>query len=114
MYGHVTKLVCHREAVVVVEAAYNDDANAVQCSMLTQEFYGPQYVLFKNKSGAGRYGGHIVSSSRQEKTDQHHETSSTTTAGQVRHLSSSSSSSSSAAAAAFNFALCLIVLCAHS
>ena len=53
MYGHVTKLIRHREAVDVVEAAYNDHANAVQRSMLTQEFYGPQYmyVLFKNKSG---------------------------------------------------------------
>ena len=51
MYGHVTKLVRHREAVDVVEAAYNDHANAVQRSMLTQEFYGPQYALFKNKSG---------------------------------------------------------------
>ena len=51
MYGHVTKLVRHREAVDVVEAAYNDHTNAVQRSMLTQEFYGPQYALFKKKSG---------------------------------------------------------------
>lgn len=51
MYGHVTGLLRHREATDVVEAAYNDHANALQRSLLVQEFYGPQYAVFKDKSG---------------------------------------------------------------
>ena len=51
MYGHVTKLVRHREAAEIIEAAYNDHANAIQRALLTQEFFGPQYSLFKKKTG---------------------------------------------------------------
>ena len=34
----------------VVETAYNDWANASQRALLSQEFYGPEFKLFKDES----------------------------------------------------------------
>lgn len=46
--GHVVRLLRHREAGALIEQAYNDHANSVQRATLQQEFYGPQFALFKN------------------------------------------------------------------
>eukprot|EP01135_Chromosphaera_perkinsii_P000106 Nk52_evm2s32 gene=Nk52_evmTU2s32 len=53
MFGHVRKLVRHREACLIVETVYNDYANAQQRLSLVQEFYGPQFALFKTKDTKG-------------------------------------------------------------
>ncbi|KAI1280424.1 Pumilio -like protein 3 [Halotydeus destructor] len=47
-YGHVTKLLKHKEAALVVETAYNEVANAKQRALLVQEFYGPEFKVFKD------------------------------------------------------------------
>lgn len=44
-------LLRHREAVELVELAYNDYANASERALLVQEFYGPQFALFKDNNG---------------------------------------------------------------
>ena len=51
LYNNVLRLVKHTEASEIVELAYNDYANATQRSLMLQEFYGPQYALFKDKGG---------------------------------------------------------------
>ena len=50
-YSHVQSLVRHKEAIELVELAYNDYANASERSLLIQEFYGPQFAVFKDGSG---------------------------------------------------------------
>ena len=52
-YNNVVRLVKHTEAAEIVELAYNDYANAPQRALLVQEFYGPQFALFKDQSGRG-------------------------------------------------------------
>jgi pumilio family protein 6 len=47
LYGNVRRLIRHSEAAGVVEYAYNEYANAEQRSALVEEFYGPQFALFK-------------------------------------------------------------------
>eukprot|EP00126_Sphaerothecum_destruens_P001941 Sdes_comp15381_c0_seq1m4259 len=47
MYGHVRKLIRHREASVILETIYGEYANSFQRFCLVQEFYGPQFSLFK-------------------------------------------------------------------
>ena len=46
-YGHVRKLIRHKDAAVVIEECYSNYANAQQRTSLMQEFYGPEYILFK-------------------------------------------------------------------
>lgn len=48
LYGHVRKLIRHTEAAEIVEMAYNMYATAQQRTNLMEEFYGPQYALFKS------------------------------------------------------------------
>lgn len=57
-YHKVRKLVRHRDASIVLEEAYSQFANAQQRMALMEEFYGPEFALFKvmnskflNKSG---------------------------------------------------------------
>ena len=50
-YSHVQSLVRHKEAIELVELAYNDYANASERFLLIQEFYGPQFAVFKDGSG---------------------------------------------------------------
>lgn len=50
-YNHVPALVRHKEAVELVELAYNDYANVKERSLLLQEFYGSKFALFKDNSG---------------------------------------------------------------
>ena len=50
-YNHVPVLVRHKEAVELVELAYNDYANAQERALLLQEFYGPKFALFKDTGG---------------------------------------------------------------
>jgi pumilio homology domain family member 6 len=45
--GHVTKLIRHREAATVINTLYTDYCNANQRASLIEEFYGPQFALFK-------------------------------------------------------------------
>lgn len=45
--GAVAKMVVHRQAVEVLDAAFNDFANAAQRANLVQELYGPPFSLFK-------------------------------------------------------------------
>jgi len=47
--GRVVELMKHKIASKVVELAYNDWANASQRAMLSQEFYGPEFKLFKDE-----------------------------------------------------------------
>ena len=48
-YGKVRKLIRHKEASQVLEEAYSQFANASQRSALMEEFYGPEFALFKSK-----------------------------------------------------------------
>ncbi|XP_057379723.1 pumilio homolog 3-like [Daphnia carinata] len=48
--GKVVFLMKHKFASKVVETAYNDWANASQRALLSQEFYGPEFKLFKDES----------------------------------------------------------------
>ncbi|KAJ3235762.1 pumilio domain member 6 [Chytriomyces hyalinus] len=45
--GQVRKLMRHRDASFVIEEAYSQFANAQQRNSLMEEFYGPEYALFK-------------------------------------------------------------------
>ncbi|XP_071118685.1 pumilio homolog 3-like [Haliotis cracherodii] len=47
-HGNVRKLIRHREAVEILEFAYNEYANAPQRLSMMEEFYGPSFTLFKN------------------------------------------------------------------
>ncbi len=53
LYNNVIRLVKHTEASEIVEIAYNDYANAIQRAQLVQEFYGPQFALFKDNDSRG-------------------------------------------------------------
>lgn len=46
-YGKVRKLVRHTIAAKVLDEAYGDYATAAERQSLIEEFYGPQYALFK-------------------------------------------------------------------
>ncbi|XP_031550524.1 pumilio homolog 3-like isoform X2 [Actinia tenebrosa] len=46
-YGKVRKLIKHKEASEILETIYTDYAVAAQKSSLIQEFYGPEFALFK-------------------------------------------------------------------
>ncbi|KAI8925263.1 armadillo-type protein [Entophlyctis helioformis] len=46
-YGKVRTLVRHKEASLVLDEAYSQFANASQRSALMEEFYGPEYAVFK-------------------------------------------------------------------
>ncbi|KAI8899814.1 armadillo-type protein [Globomyces pollinis-pini] len=50
-YGKVRKLVRHKEASIVLDEAYSQYANSSQRSALMEEFYGPEFVIFKNDKG---------------------------------------------------------------
>ena len=65
-YNHVPTLVRHKEAVELVELAYNDYANVQQRSLLVQEFYGPQFALFKD--GSGQSLSDILSANSEQRT----------------------------------------------
>jgi len=47
-HGKVETLVRHSEAAAVVECAYNEFANAAERAALIEEFYGPNYAVFKD------------------------------------------------------------------
>lgn len=49
MYGHVKVLLRHAVASSVLETVYNEVANAQQRSELVQEYYGPEFSLFKDE-----------------------------------------------------------------
>ncbi|KAI8812258.1 armadillo-type protein [Cladochytrium replicatum] len=48
LYGKVKKLIRHRDASTVVEAAYSQFANSQQRHALLEEFYGPEFALLKS------------------------------------------------------------------
>lgn len=41
------KLIRHKEASLVLDEAYSQYANAAQRSSLMEEFYGPEFAIFK-------------------------------------------------------------------
>ncbi|KAJ3316817.1 hypothetical protein HDU76_001533 [Blyttiomyces sp. JEL0837] len=47
-YGQVRKLMRHKDASAVLEEAYSQFANATQRSALMEEFYGPEFRIFKS------------------------------------------------------------------
>ncbi|KAI8921330.1 armadillo-type protein [Powellomyces hirtus] len=49
-YGKITKLVRHKEASIILEEAYCQ-SNSAERSKLLEEFYGPEFALFKNAGG---------------------------------------------------------------
>ncbi|KAI9203826.1 armadillo-type protein [Polychytrium aggregatum] len=49
LYGNVRKLIRHRDASHVLEEAYSQFANAQQRTALIEEFYGPEFSIFKSK-----------------------------------------------------------------
>ncbi|KAG0317763.1 pumilio domain member 6 [Dissophora globulifera] len=49
-HGSVRQLIKHKEASSVVEDAFSSYANATQKAALIQEFYGPEYRLFKSEN----------------------------------------------------------------
>lgn len=46
-YHKVRRLVRHRDASIVLEEAYSQFANSQQRIALMEEFYGPEFALFK-------------------------------------------------------------------
>ncbi|KAK3814555.1 MAG: armadillo-type protein [Linnemannia elongata] len=46
-YGKVRQLIKHKEASTIIEDAYSTYANAAQRAGLIQEFYGPEFRIFK-------------------------------------------------------------------
>ena len=48
--GHITKLIRHREASTIIDTLYTDYCNASQRASLIEEFYGPQFALFKTNA----------------------------------------------------------------
>jgi len=46
-YGHVRKLIKHREAALVIEDIFREYATPEQKSALLQEFYGAEFSIFK-------------------------------------------------------------------
>ncbi|KAJ1678390.1 Pumilio y domain member 6 [Spiromyces aspiralis] len=53
-YGHVRKLVRHKDASVVIEECYSLYAKAHQRAALVQEFYGPEFAIFKDTSAGAK------------------------------------------------------------
>ncbi|TPX51872.1 hypothetical protein SeMB42_g00503 [Synchytrium endobioticum] len=51
-HGQVRKLMRQKSASLIIEEAYTRYANATQRSQLIEEFYGPQYALFKGTGGS--------------------------------------------------------------
>lgn len=49
-YGKVRKFIRHREASQVIEELFSQYANAAQRASLLEEFYGPEFALFKSSS----------------------------------------------------------------
>ncbi|KAJ1918253.1 Pumilio y domain member 6 [Mycoemilia scoparia] len=49
-YGNVRKLIRHKEAAMVIEECYSMYAKAYQRAALVQEFYGPEFAIFKNNT----------------------------------------------------------------
>lgn len=47
-YGKVRKLIKNKDASVVIEECYSQYANATQRTALMQEFYGPEFSVFKS------------------------------------------------------------------
>ncbi|OMJ22015.1 Pumilio homology domain family member 6, partial [Smittium culicis] len=47
-YGNVRKMIKYKESAVVLEECYSTWANATQQSKLIQEFYGPEFSIFKD------------------------------------------------------------------
>ncbi|KAI8854338.1 armadillo-type protein [Chytridium lagenaria] len=47
-YGKVKKVMRHRDGSMVLEEAYSQFANATQRTALMEEFYGPEFALFKS------------------------------------------------------------------
>ncbi|KAF9947509.1 pumilio domain member 6 [Mortierella alpina] len=48
-YGKVRQLIRHKEASSIIEDAYSTYANSAQKAALIQEFYGPEFRLFKSE-----------------------------------------------------------------
>ncbi|KAI8906898.1 armadillo-type protein [Gorgonomyces haynaldii] len=46
-YGQVRKLVRHKEASIILDEAYSQFCNAQQRMHLMEEFYGPEFAIFK-------------------------------------------------------------------
>lgn len=67
LYNNVVRLVKHTEAAEIVELAYNDYANASQRAMLMQEFYGPQFALFKDQENSGQSLSEILTKNPDQK-----------------------------------------------
>ena len=47
-YGNIRKLIRHKDASAVIEECYSMYAKAHQRTALVQEFYGPEFAIFKN------------------------------------------------------------------
>ncbi|KAL1918605.1 uncharacterized protein VTP21DRAFT_2627 [Calcarisporiella thermophila] len=59
-YGKVSKLIRHREASWVIEEAYSSYASAEQRTSLLQEFYGPEFALFKSSNKKTKSLGELL------------------------------------------------------
>ncbi|KAJ3359363.1 hypothetical protein HDU91_004954 [Kappamyces sp. JEL0680] len=50
-HGKVRKLIRHKEASLLLDEAYSQYANAAQRNSLMEEFYGPEFAIFKTTDG---------------------------------------------------------------
>lgn len=66
-YGHVRKLVKHKDASVVLEECYAVYANAAQRWQLVAEFYGNEFAIFKTQDNACHSLEDILQKSPQKK-----------------------------------------------
>lgn len=47
-YGKVRKLIRHKEASIILDEAYSQYANSAQRISMMEEFYGPEFAVFKS------------------------------------------------------------------
>ncbi|KAF2496198.1 ARM repeat-containing protein [Lophium mytilinum] len=51
-YGHVRRLINHPEAAWIMDDTYRSVATSEQKATMLREWYGPEFAIFKSKSGA--------------------------------------------------------------
>lgn len=69
-YGHVRRLINHPEASWIVDDIYRGVATPEQKSILLREWYGPDYVIFKNAQSEEKPTGELslILAAKPEKT----------------------------------------------
>ncbi|KAL7273201.1 Pumilio y domain member 6 [Rhizina undulata] len=67
-YGHVRKLIKHREASFVIEDAFREYATPAQKAALLCEFYGVEFAIFKDANNEGLALSEILEKTPEKRT----------------------------------------------